>query len=155
LAASSRFRRATQADAAEIRALTRAAYAKWVPLIGREPKPMGADYEAAVVEHLVDLYERDGKLLGLVEMIPGPDHMLIENLAVHPSSQGQGVGDMLLAHAEQCAAAFGLKETRLYTNAKFAANLAFYAKRGYNEFRSETLAPGSVAVHMRKQMAGT
>jgi hypothetical protein len=26
-------------DAPAIRALTRAAYAKWVPLIGREPKP--------------------------------------------------------------------------------------------------------------------
>jgi hypothetical protein len=34
----------------------------------------------------------------------------------------------------------------------FADNLAFYAKRGYSEFCSETLAPGAVAVHMRKPM---
>jgi hypothetical protein len=32
-------RQATPADAAAIRSLTRAAYAKWVALIGREPKP--------------------------------------------------------------------------------------------------------------------
>jgi hypothetical protein len=32
----------------------------------------------------------------------------------------------------------------------FAANLAFYAKRGYREFHRETLVPGAVAVHMRK-----
>jgi hypothetical protein len=48
-------RRAVAADAAAVRALTRAAYAKWVPLIGREPKPMGADYEAAVLRHCIDL----------------------------------------------------------------------------------------------------
>jgi N-acetylglutamate synthase-like GNAT family acetyltransferase len=155
LAASLSFRRATLADAAEVRALTRAAYAKWVALIGREPKPMTADYETAVIDHLIDLCERDGKLLGLVEMIPEPDHLLIENLAVDPSSQGEGIGDGLLKRAEELAGSLGLGETRLYTNAKFAANLAFYAKRGYNEFRRETLAPGSVAVHMRKMMAGT
>jgi hypothetical protein len=37
-------RRATTHDAAVLRALTRAAYAKWAPLIGREPKPMAVDY---------------------------------------------------------------------------------------------------------------
>jgi hypothetical protein len=41
------FRRAAQADVVAIRDLTRAAYAKWVPVIGREPKPIGADYEWA------------------------------------------------------------------------------------------------------------
>ena len=40
-------RRAQQTDVEAIRNLTRAAYAKWVPVIGREPKPMGADYESA------------------------------------------------------------------------------------------------------------
>ena len=144
------FRRATLADAAEVRALTRAAYAKWVPLIGREPKPMTADYERAVSEHVIDLYEQGGELLGLVEMIPQPDHLLIENIAVHPDQQGKGLGDILLQHAEDHARTLGVGETRLYTNAMFAANLAFYAKRGYSEFRRETLAPGAVAVHMRK-----
>ena len=36
-------RQAVPADAPAIRELTRAAYAKWIPLIGREPKPMTAD----------------------------------------------------------------------------------------------------------------
>ena len=44
-------RRARVEDAAAIRALSRAAYGKWVPLIGREPKPMTADYGKAVREH--------------------------------------------------------------------------------------------------------
>ena len=46
-------RRAGPADAAAVRELTRAAYAKWVPVIGREPRPMTADYDMAVRDHLV------------------------------------------------------------------------------------------------------
>ncbi|HZY55656.1 MAG TPA: GNAT family N-acetyltransferase, partial [Reyranella sp.] len=37
------FRSAAPGDAAAIRALVRAAYAKWVPVLGREPRPMQAD----------------------------------------------------------------------------------------------------------------
>ena len=101
------FRRATLADAADVRALTRAAYAKWVPLIGREPKPMTADYERAVSAHVIDLYESGAELLGLVEMIPQGDHLLIENIAVRPDQQGKGLGDILLKHAEDFARALG------------------------------------------------
>jgi GNAT superfamily N-acetyltransferase len=137
-------------DAADVRALTRAAYAKWVPLIGREPKPMSADYERAVSAHTIDLYESGAELLGLVEMIPQQDHLLIENIAVRPDQQGKGLGDILLKHAEDFARALGFGETRLYTNVMFASNLAFYQRRGYNEFTRETLAPGAVAIHMRK-----
>ena len=54
-------RRATLADAATIRDLTRLAYAKWIPLIGREPKPMTVNYDRAVVDHMIDLYEVDGE----------------------------------------------------------------------------------------------
>jgi N-acetylglutamate synthase-like GNAT family acetyltransferase len=148
------FRRATTADAADVRSLTRAAYARWVPLIGREPKPMTADYERAVSEHIIDLYEHCGELLGLVEMIPHSDHLLIENIAVRPDQQGKGLGGTLLRHAEDHAQSLGVDETRLYTNAAFATNLAFYATRGYREFCRETVAPGAVAVHMRKPISG-
>jgi len=43
-----------------------------------------------------------------------------------------------------------LDEIRLYTNAAFAENLAFYARRGYQEYRRATVIPGSVVVYMRK-----
>ena len=41
-------RRAGPSDALAVRELTRQAYAKWVPVIGREPTPMTADYERIV-----------------------------------------------------------------------------------------------------------
>ena len=86
-------------------------------------------------------------------VVPQADHLLIENVAVRPDQQGAGLGDKLLQHAEHQARALHLNENRLYTNAAFASNLAFYAKRGYVEFMRETVAPGAVAVHMRKRIA--
>ncbi len=96
-------RRAASTDAPAIRDLSRTAYAKWVPLIGREPMPMTADYDRAVTEHIIDLVEERGELLALIEMVPAPDHLLIENIAVRPDQQGRGLGDLLLRHAETLA----------------------------------------------------
>lgn len=48
-------RRATPSDAAAVRELTRSAYAAWVSVIGCEPRPMTADYDAAVRGHMIDL----------------------------------------------------------------------------------------------------
>ena len=59
-------RQAKATDAASIRELTRVAYAKWVPLIGREPKPMTANYEEAVARHRFDLLYIDGTLAALI-----------------------------------------------------------------------------------------
>jgi GNAT superfamily N-acetyltransferase len=147
-------RRAEAGDAAAVLALTRAAYAKWVPLIGREPKPMGADYQRAVVEHRIDLLERDGELLGLIETLEAPDHLLIENVAVAPDSQGRGLGRVLMAHAEDLAAALGLVELRLYTNQRFAENIRLYLSLGYRIDREEPIATGGVVTHMSKRLAG-
>lgn len=146
-------KRATAADAADVRALTRAAYAKWVPLIGREPLPMTADYDRAVADHIIDLYEEDGQLSALIEVVPQPGHLLIVNIAVQPQRQGKGLGDKLLRHAEHLAHSLGFDEVRLYTNAAFASNLAFYSRRGYREYRRGSVLAGSITVFMRKTIA--
>jgi ribosomal protein S18 acetylase RimI-like enzyme len=85
-------------------------------------------------------------------MVAAPDHLLIENLAVRPDQQGRGLGDLLLRHAEALALSMTLAETQLYTNAAFASNLAFYARRGYEEYRRATMPSGSTAVFMRKKL---
>ncbi len=145
-------RTATHADAEAVRALTRAAYAKWVPLIGREPLPMRADYAVAVREHRIDLLHlEDGTLAALVEMILKPDHVLIENLAVAPAHQGRGLGGRLLVHAETVTAALGHRIVRLYTNKAFAANVRFYLHAGYVVDREEAFM-GGTTVHMRKAL---
>ena len=142
-------RRAVASDVADIRKLTREAYAKWVPLIGREPKPMTADYAEAVRRHRIDLLHLDGVLAALIETIAEADHLLIENVAVSPAFQGRGFSRKLMAHAEQIAASSGFGEIRLYTNKLFTQNIELYRKLGYRVDREEQLAIG-VAVHMSK-----
>ncbi|MGY5780100.1 GNAT family N-acetyltransferase [Rhizobium sp. LEGMi135b] len=144
-------RAATDADVDAIRALTREAYGKWVPLIGREPLPMTADYAEAVRKHRIDLVEADGALVALIEMVPEEDHLLIENIAVSPHYQGQGIGKKLLAHAEQVAATLGVNDIRLYTNKRFAENVQLYLKYGYAIDREEPLKDGFL-VHMSKRI---
>ena len=148
---SGELRRALASDAPAIRALTRDAYAKWVPLIGREPKPMTADYAEAVRRHRIDLLHLDGVLAALIETVAEADHLLIENVAVSPALQGRGLGRRLIAHAEQIAASSGFAETRLYTNKLFADNIALYCRLGYRIDREEVLSIG-VAVHMSKPL---
>jgi GNAT superfamily N-acetyltransferase len=145
-------RRATAADAAAVRALTMDAYAKWVPIVGCEPLPMRADYDRAVVEHVIDLLEEEGNLRALIEMKAASDHLLIVNIAVRPDQQGRGLGDGLLNHAERFARSLGLDEIRLYTNMRMTSNQAFYGRRGYQEFGRGTTGPGLVAVLMRKTL---
>jgi GNAT superfamily N-acetyltransferase len=73
---------------------------------------------------------------------------------VRPDQQGTGFGDLLLRHAETLALSMGFSETQLYTNAAFVSNLAFYAKRGYEEYRRETFGSGSTVAFMRKKLTG-
>lgn len=144
-------RRATLADVGKVTALTRAAYAAWVPVIGREPMPMTVDYAVAVQDHQIDLWHEDGALVGLIEMVPMPDHLWIENLAVAPQMQGRGLGRRLMAHAEAVAAAMGLAEIRLLTNADFATNLQVYQALGFAEDRREPFR-GGTTVYLSKRL---
>lgn len=147
-------RRATSADVTLVRDLTRAAYAKWIPLLGREPKPMGADYDRAVREHVVDLLERDGTAVALIEMTPEAGHLLVVNVAVSPDHQGEGLGRVLLAHAEAFARSVGLGELRLYTSVHLTGNVRLYERVGYRIDREELASPHlGVFVHMSKHIA--
>jgi GNAT superfamily N-acetyltransferase len=146
------FRRATPADAGTVRDITRAAYAKWVAVIGREPKPMSADYDKAVAAHVIDLLEEDGRPIALIEIIPKLSHLLIENIAVRPERHGEGIGGMLLERAQTIARSLSVNELRLYANAKFATNLSFYARRGFVEFLREPHVAGGEIVHMKKSI---
>ena len=145
------FRRAGPDDAAAVRALTRLAYARWVPVMGREPMPMTADYERAVREHIIDLVVRNGQLVALIETVLRNDDLLIENVAVDPDCQGQGLGDALLAQAERVAREGGRTVIRLYTNILMAANIGYYERRGFVR-ESEVESPFGRRVNMIRQL---
>lgn len=147
-----RFRPAETADAATIRNIVRAAYAKWVPVIGREPLPMRADYDKAVAEHPFELAVEDGRTVGMIETTLADDHLWIENVCVAPEAQGRGIGRLLLERAETKAREAGRPELRLLTNGAFEANVSLYKRHGYTIDREEPFMNG-VTVYMSKRLA--
>ena len=126
-------RRARGGDAHAIRELVVAAYAPYIPLLGRTPIPMLTDHAAAIRDHDVWVLEAEGVIVGVIELIPYPDHLWIENVAVTPRSQGRGFGRRLLGHAEEEARRRELPEIRLLTNERYVANIAMYTRYGYRE----------------------
>ena len=151
-------RRGAPADAEAIRALVEAAYTKWIPVIGRLPIPMQADYARAVRDHRFDLLLAGPDLAGLIETRAEADHLLVVNVAVHPAFQGRGFGSRLMGRADAVAAEAGLARLRLYTNKKYVANLRLNGAHGYRVER-EALYDGpcrtrdeDVPVHMEKDL---
>ncbi|MEE7451038.1 GNAT family N-acetyltransferase [Methylobacterium radiotolerans] len=151
-------RRGGPADAEAIRALVAAAYTKWIPVIGRLPIPMRADYAQALRDHRFDLLVAGPDLAGLIETRTEADHLLVVNVAVHPAFQGRGFGSRLMGRADAVAAEAGLARLRLYTNKKYTANLRLYGALGYRVEREELYdGPGrtrddDVTVHMVKDL---
>jgi GNAT superfamily N-acetyltransferase len=145
-------RPAVAADAEAVRDLTRRAYAKWVALIGREPLPMGFDQAAAIRDDRVEVMEIDGAIVGVAHLVVGDERVMLENLAIDPDRAGHGLGRRMLAHAEAVTRDLGRGRTALYTNARFTANLRFYAAAGYAIDREEAFRGGMV-VHMSKAVA--
>jgi ribosomal protein S18 acetylase RimI-like enzyme len=126
-------RPAVAADVAALRAVAVAAYEGYVPRIGRRPAPMTADYPQAVRDGRVWVAVDNDIVLGLAVLFLQPDHLLLDNIAVLPSAQGQGVGTRLLTLAEAHGRRHGMSEVRLYTNEAMTENLAYYPRRGYVE----------------------
>ena len=151
-------RRGTPADVEAIRALVAAAYTKWIPVIGRLPIPMQADYAQALRDHRFDLLVAGPDLAGLIETRTEADHLLVVNVAVHPAFQGRGFGSRLMGLADAVAAGAGSARLRLYTNKKYVANLRLYGSLGYRVEREELYdGPGrtrddDVTVHMVKDL---
>lgn len=144
-------RRATPDDGEAIAALTDAAYAKYIPLIGREPQPMTADYRRMAAEHPIWLLYNGRTLAGLLALEFEAETALIYSVAVRPDLQGRGLGRRLLALAEEEALRAGYRKIRLYTNEHFVENIELYRRVGYVETGRE-LYLGTDLVHMAKRL---
>lgn len=144
-------RRALENEAGLVQEIVRAAYTQWIPVIGREPTPMTADFNHAMREHDVELAIIGEDIVGLIETWQRADHLWIENIAVDPCRQGMGIGRALLAYVENKAAQARLVEICLQTNEAFAANIKLYEKLGYQIDRREPFK-GGTTVFMSKKL---
>jgi GNAT superfamily N-acetyltransferase len=141
-------------DLAAVTDLARRAYERYVPLIGREPTPMIEDYAPRIAGGQVWLLE-DESLAGTIVIEEREDALLIFSVAVAPERQGMGLGQKLLAFAEDVASERGFGTIELYTNVKMERNIRIYRQYGYIETRRRahpTLA-NTVVVYMQKKLA--
>jgi ribosomal protein S18 acetylase RimI-like enzyme len=134
-----------------VRDLVQRAYQRYVARIGRRPAPMDDDYPARVRAGSVFVADVDGVVAGILVLIAHADHLLVENVAVEPARQGQGIGRALMAYAERRAVELGLPELRLYTHVKMTENRALYARLGFREVGRRT-EDGFERVFMSKRI---
>ncbi|MDR2319808.1 MAG: GNAT family N-acetyltransferase [Pseudomonas sp.] len=119
-------------DEPEVRQCAEQAYARYVPLIGRKPAPMTADFARQIADGVVYVATDDRAVFqGFIVFYAEHGHMLLENVAVLPSAAGQGVGKALIRFCEDAARQQGVGAVHLYTNEKMTENLSIYPKLGY------------------------
>jgi len=136
-----RIRTALPADAPSIAGVVRCAYAGYVESLGVRPAPMDDDYDEKVRKGQAFVIEREEGIVGVIVVISEEDHVLIENVAVVPNRQGEGLGRALLVWAELFALDAGTPELRLYTNAGMTENIALYRHFGYREIERRSSGP--------------
>ena len=126
-------RRATEDDPAAIQVISDKAYAVHVPVMGRQPAPMLADYAAHLAADVV-LVALDARadLRGFAVILDQPDGFWLENIAVDPTSQAQGFGRQLIDAVEAWLRPRTVRY-RLYTNVKMTANIEWYRRAGFTE----------------------
>ena len=144
-------RRATAAEAPAVAALVQRAYAPWIAAVGRRPAPMDDDYAARCAAGQTFVLERDGAPAAVLVLEDAPDHLWLDNIAVDPARQGQGLGRALLTFAEEEARRRNLPELRLLTHQRMLSNIALYARLGYVE-TDRRVEDGFARVFMAKRL---
>jgi GNAT superfamily N-acetyltransferase len=130
---TSRIRKASADDAEYVRSIAREAFHKYTTRIGREPASMVADFVAAIASDHVVVIETAGIVDGYLIGWPESDAYFIDNIAIEPTRQGEGLGRKLMDHAIDEARRLGLPAVRLYTNVAMSENLPMYAHLGFIE----------------------
>lgn len=145
-------RTARESDSGELAALVDAAYGHYVERLGMRPGPMTDDYSVVIRDREVIVAESEGAIVGAIVLGTGEEGFTIDNVAVHPSHQGEGIGRALLELAEAKARGAGHDTVHLYTHEKMTENQALYARIGYVEYERRA-SDGFSRVFMRKRLA--
>src|SRR5918996_6165284 len=144
-------RPANTADAQAVAALVDAAYGHYVERIGFPPRPMLDDYAQVIRDNRVTVAETEETIVGAIVLNADDEGFFIDNVAVHPSQHGRGVGKALLEFADAEARRAGFDSIYLYTHEKMTENISLYSRIGYEEYDRRP-QEGFSLVYMRKPL---
>ncbi|MCW2799135.1 MAG: hypothetical protein JWQ70_607 [Aeromicrobium sp.] len=140
---------ATSEDAAAVEDVVRAAYEPWAERIGIRPLPLDADYSSLIGAGHVHVTVPE--ITGVLVLSSEPHALGVDNVAVHPDAQRQGIGRRLMSFALEQAVDRGARSVRLYTHSMMTDNITWYASLGFVETGREPLPKGE-RVHMAKDV---
>lgn len=133
-------RRATSTDVDSITACVQAAYDHYIERLGKPPGPMQENYAVIIDDHWVAVAVASSvQVAGFVVIKQTASGLLLDNVAVLPELQGQGIGKRLIVYAEQYAEKTGASGLALYTHVLMTENIAMYAALGYVETERKTV----------------
>src|SRR5258708_27182901 len=90
-----RIQAATAADVPAIADIVDQAYRHYIARMGKPPGPMLDDYAARVSEGTVWVLEERAVIAAIIVLLPAPNYLLLDNIAVSPARQGFGLGRRL------------------------------------------------------------
>jgi ribosomal protein S18 acetylase RimI-like enzyme len=145
------FRSAEAADASRVAELVDAAYGHYVERIGMLPGPMTNDYADVIRNRQVTVAERQGAIVGIIVLTVTDEGFLVDNVAVHPSHRGTGLGRGPPRVRRSRGATRRFDSIYLYTHEQMTENLALYARIGYVEYDRRSQGAFSL-VYLRKHL---
>lgn len=141
-------------DLAGIRECAALAYARYVPLIGRKPAPMVADFECQIASEMIYVaVDEINCLQGFVVFYEVEEGIHLENVAVLPGAAGKGIGRALIRFCESECLKRGFDTVHLYTNERMTENLSIYPRLGYVEV-DRRIEDGFSRVYFEKRLSG-
>lgn len=142
-------RQAKILDAAALKDIAEQAYGIYSDRLTSPPLPLLMDYAEKVKEGNTFVYELIGTIHGMVTLVNAENHLVLRNLAVRPSSQGNGYGGLLVNFVEHEAKARGFCEVHLWTREEMTENIRYYEALGYYISGQESL-DGNRIVRFKK-----
>ena len=124
-----RIRRATARDHDALRALEDAAFQPWRRASRKSLRRSLASPRQSV--WCIDHPARKGEAAALLVLWHHATRLRVYDVATHPDVRGQGLGVLLMRHAEALARKAGCKDVSLEADAKDKALIRWYEAQGY------------------------
>jgi ribosomal protein S18 acetylase RimI-like enzyme len=142
-------RKAILSDLASIQGVIAEAYKKYLVRMEIPPAPMLRNYLTDIEAGITWVIGEPA--VGVIVLIPKRDYLFIDNIAVHPSTQGMGLGRRLMDYAEQEATRHSLSRLALYTHEVMTENQEIYHHLGYLDVEHR-LEDGYRRIYMEKTL---
>lgn len=124
-------------DGNQLAEIAHEAYGKYLDLVDEPPAPILLNYDEVAAAGRTHVAVTADRVLGMVTVEPSYPYLILRNLAVRPSCQGQGVGKRLVEVVEGVARSTRSKGVKLWTRAEMSGNLSFYRSLEYEITHSE------------------